>query len=141
MRGGGGTSRGSALPARAAKARGRRRPPHGGGDGDGDGESSGGGIGRSGGESGESGGGGVCALVDVDIPREAPVVLLTAHRRENHGAPLARICQAVAALTAANPALHVILPVHPSPVVAGAVREALASGAPRLIEVAIEPKL
>ena len=54
---GGGTSRGSALPARAAKARGRRRPPHGGGDGDGDGESSGGEIGRSGGESGESGGG------------------------------------------------------------------------------------
>jgi len=42
-------------------------------------------------------------------------VLVTAHRRENHGEPLARICRAVASLTTRYPDVQVIWPVHPNP--------------------------
>jgi UDP-N-acetylglucosamine 2-epimerase (non-hydrolysing) len=42
-------------------------------------------------------------------------VLVTAHRRENHGEPLARICHAVARLTENFPDVQVIWPVHPNP--------------------------
>ncbi len=43
------------------------------------------------------------------------MILVTAHRRENFGAPLARICQAVLDLTARYPDISVVIPVHPNP--------------------------
>jgi UDP-N-acetylglucosamine 2-epimerase (non-hydrolysing) len=46
-----------------------------------------------------------------------PYVLVTAHRRENHGAALHRICDAVLALLAAHPGLDARIPMHPSPAV------------------------
>src|ERR1035437_5513194 len=42
-------------------------------------------------------------------------VLVTAHRRENHGEPLVRICRAVARLTEQYLDVQVIWPVHPNP--------------------------
>ena len=40
------------------------------------------------------------------------LLLVTLHRRENFGAPLGRICDALAGLMAANPDLQMVLPVH-----------------------------
>jgi UDP-N-acetylglucosamine 2-epimerase (non-hydrolysing) len=47
--------------------------------------------------------------------------LLTAHRRENHGEPMERICDAVLELLERYPALEVHYPVHLSPRVRGTV--------------------
>jgi UDP-N-acetylglucosamine 2-epimerase (non-hydrolysing) len=43
------------------------------------------------------------------------MLLLTAHRRENHGAPMERICRAVLELLDRFGDLRVVFPVHPSP--------------------------
>ena len=53
-------------------------------------------------------------------------ILVTAHRRENFGAPLARVCQAVIDLIARNPDLSVVIPVHPNPEVRSVVMPRLA---------------
>lgn len=45
------------------------------------------------------------------------VILVTAHRRENHGQPLRNICGALRDLVARFPDVHVLFPVHPSPAV------------------------
>ena len=51
----------------------------------------------------------------------AQVLLVTAHRRESWGPPLARVGRAVAQLAAAEPQLRVVIPAHRNP----AVRESL----------------
>ena len=48
---------------------------------------------------------------------DAPYLLVTAHRRENHGPALHRICDALIRVLACHPDLHAWMPVHPSPVV------------------------
>jgi len=45
------------------------------------------------------------------------LVLLTAHRRENLGPPLARICAAARALLARFPDVELVYPMHPNPAV------------------------
>lgn len=55
----------------------------------------------------------------------APLVLVTVHRRENHGPRLERILHAVRILGEQYPACRFILPVHPNPAVGTAVRKAL----------------
>jgi UDP-N-acetylglucosamine 2-epimerase (non-hydrolysing) len=56
----------------------------------------------------------------------ADLVLVTAHRRESFGAPLARICAAIRELAlAARGRWRLIYPVHPNPQVQGPVYEAL----------------
>jgi UDP-N-acetylglucosamine 2-epimerase (non-hydrolysing) len=66
-----------------------------------------------------------------DLARRAGrTLLLTAHRRENHGAPLEAICRAVQALLDAFPDLRVVWPVHPNPRVSETVRARL-GGHPR----------
>jgi UDP-N-acetylglucosamine 2-epimerase (non-hydrolysing) len=52
-------------------------------------------------------------------------ILLTAHRRENHGEPMGRICNAVLRLLDENPELTVAYPVHMSPRVRRVVHAAL----------------
>ena len=47
----------------------------------------------------------------------APILLVTAHRRENWGAPMERIGHAVARLARRHPELHVVLPAHLNPIV------------------------
>ena len=42
-------------------------------------------------------------------------VLITAHRRENHGEPMRHICQAILQLAQQHPELDFIYPVHPNP--------------------------
>lgn len=53
-------------------------------------------------------------------------VLVTVHRRENHGAPLIEICGAVRALAAQyRDTMHIVVPVHPNPNVSGPVHQHL----------------
>jgi UDP-N-acetylglucosamine 2-epimerase (non-hydrolysing) len=54
------------------------------------------------------------------------LVLLTAHRRENHGAPLAGICAAVRTIVARRPDVEVLFSVHPNPEVRSAAERELA---------------
>jgi len=53
------------------------------------------------------------------------MILVTAHRRENLGAPLARICAALRMLVAEHPDVSIVYPVHPNPLVTEPVRAAL----------------
>ena len=50
-----------------------------------------------------------------DIPLERRLVLVTAHRRENFGAPFEKILNAIARLVQAHPDIEVVYPVHPNP--------------------------
>ncbi len=59
------------------------------------------------------------------LPQDATVVLMTAHRRENFGAPLANVFHAVRDLLARFPKLHIVYPVHPNPNVRNTAREML----------------
>lgn len=65
------------------------------------------------------------------VPREATLVLVTAHRRENFGAPLREICAALRTLATRFPAVHFVYPVHLNPNVRQPVKAAL-SGLPNL---------
>jgi UDP-N-acetylglucosamine 2-epimerase (non-hydrolysing) len=49
------------------------------------------------------------------------VLLVTAHRRENHGEPLRHICEAIAQVVARYPDVEVLFPVHANPDVRTAV--------------------
>jgi UDP-N-acetylglucosamine 2-epimerase (non-hydrolysing) len=53
-------------------------------------------------------------------------ILVTAHRRENHGEPLRSICRALKELTQSFSDVEVIYPVHLNPNVSSVVREELA---------------
>jgi UDP-N-acetylglucosamine 2-epimerase (non-hydrolysing) len=52
---------------------------------------------------------------------DAPVLLVTAHRRESWGRPLERVGRALAQLAVAEPGLRIVIPAHRNP----AVRESL----------------
>ena len=43
------------------------------------------------------------------------MILVTAHRRENFGQPLANICEALLTIVRTYPDVHVVFPVHPNP--------------------------
>ena len=58
-------------------------------------------------------------------PATTRLILVTAHRRENLGAPLARICAALEMLVTDHDDVEIVYPVHPNPVVTGPVRAAL----------------
>jgi UDP-N-acetylglucosamine 2-epimerase (non-hydrolysing) len=53
------------------------------------------------------------------------LLLLTAHRRENHGEPLLNICAAIRSLLDRFPDIEVVYPMHPNPRVREAVLPAL----------------
>jgi UDP-N-acetylglucosamine 2-epimerase (non-hydrolysing) len=55
------------------------------------------------------------------------VVLVTCHRRESFGAPMERVCVAVARLAARFPDVRFVLPVHPNPEARRTVEAALTS--------------
>ena len=55
------------------------------------------------------------------------IVVVTAHRRENHGEPLRQICLALRDIAQHHPDVAVVYPVHPNPNVLGPV-EALLGG-------------
>lgn len=60
-------------------------------------------------------------VLGAALAGDAPLVLVTAHRRENHGEPMRRIGTAVRVLAARFPDHVFVLPAHPNP----AVREHL----------------
>src|SRR5215470_16539714 len=60
------------------------------------------------------------------------ILLVTAHRRENFGAPLEQICSAIRALTEKFSDLTVVLPVHPNPTVRAVVTAQL-ENRPRIV--------
>lgn len=53
------------------------------------------------------------------------VLLVTAHRRENFGDPIRRICRALRTIADRHPDVEIVYPVHPNPNVTGPVRELL----------------
>lgn len=63
-------------------------------------------------------------------PREGSrYVLVTAHRRENHGVALIQICDAVVELLGRHPKIMVWIPMHPSPRVRDVLMDRLGSHA------------
>ena len=48
-------------------------------------------------------------------PKETPVVLVTAHRRESFGEPMEEVFQALVEIVDRRPGVHVVFPVHPNP--------------------------
>ena len=52
-------------------------------------------------------------------------ILVTAHRRENHGEPLREICNAIRRIAERFPAVEITFPVHPNPQVRKVVYDAL----------------
>lgn len=70
------------------------------------------------------------SLESIDFSR--PVILLTAHRRENLGEPLKNICSAVKTLCNAHPECQVVYPVHLNPLVQKMVYEIL-DGSPNIL--------
>ena len=65
-------------------------------------------------------------LAGVDFESKR-VILLTAHRRENHGLPLRSICRAMKELVERFDDVEVVYPVHLNPNVSGPVHEELES--------------
>ncbi|MGH2819188.1 MAG: non-hydrolyzing UDP-N-acetylglucosamine 2-epimerase [Actinomycetota bacterium] len=59
------------------------------------------------------------------------LVLVTSHRRENHGAPLESICRAVLDIAATQPDVEVAFTIHPNPTVRETVYPLL-SGVPNI---------
>ncbi len=66
--------------------------------------------------------------IDYDRMR---VLLVTAHRRENHGAPLLSICRGLKELVGKFDDIEIVLPVHLNPNVRSLINEEL-SGFPRI---------
>ena len=62
---------------------------------------------------------------DSDNQHRQKLILVTAHRRENFGGPLVRICKAVHELASSNPAIRVVFPVHMNPAVRETVHQLL----------------
>lgn len=62
--------------------------------------------------------------VDFKGPQDKKLILVTAHRRENHGQPIRQICAALRQL-ASRPDVHIVYPVHRSPEVWNPVHEML----------------
>lgn len=66
------------------------------------------------------------------VPGEPRLLIVTCHRRENHGAPLRQVCAAVRDLAARNRgSVRVLFVVHPNPAVRGTVRREL-TGTPHV---------
>jgi UDP-N-acetylglucosamine 2-epimerase (non-hydrolysing) len=59
------------------------------------------------------------------LPSDRRLLLVTAHRRESFGAPLAQICDALVEILDRVPDTHVAFPVHPNPSVRDTVERRL----------------
>ncbi len=57
------------------------------------------------------------------------IVLITAHRRENFGEPMQRICRAILRIADHFPEINFVYPVHPNPQVSTVVNDILANKA------------
>lgn len=73
-------------------------------------------------------------------PGDRHLVLVTAHRRENFGPALERICGALAQL-AKRPDVHIVFPVHPNPEVRSTVQRILGNTPVELTDPLDYPEL
>lgn len=71
------------------------------------------------------------ALQDLD-GTNAPVLLVTAHRRESWGAPMRAVGRSLARIARSHPKLRIVFPVHRNPIVREAVLPAI-RGIPNVI--------
>jgi UDP-N-acetylglucosamine 2-epimerase (non-hydrolysing) len=69
--------------------------------------------------------------IDVALDPSKRLILVTAHRRENFGAPLREICRAIRAIADRNEDIQVLYPVHPNPNVTSVAYDIL-EGHPRI---------
>lgn len=65
--------------------------------------------------------------VAAAVASDDPLVLVTAHRRENWNGGLGRIAEAIGRLAAAHPEVRFVLPLHPNPLVRAELGEPLAA--------------
>ena len=63
---------------------------------------------------------------DLHLRTDAPLVLVTGHRRESFAGGLASVCTALRDLATAHPEVDIVYPVHLNPVVQRGVRASLA---------------
>ncbi|HSV18240.1 MAG TPA: UDP-N-acetylglucosamine 2-epimerase (non-hydrolyzing) [Casimicrobiaceae bacterium] len=78
---------------------------------------------------------GVLAELPVRPVRDGTRVIVTLHRRENYDANADAICRALLRLADAEPALKLLLPVHPNPRIAARIRRRLGGhGAFQLVD-------
>ncbi|BBP66246.1 UDP-N-acetyl glucosamine 2-epimerase [Pseudomonas sp. Cab53] len=63
--------------------------------------------------------------LDIELDASKRLVLVTAHRRENFGAPFLHICQALRCLAERNPDIQILYPVHPNPNVKAVAHQVL----------------
>lgn len=70
---------------------------------------------------------GAAGKIPGTAPDDGRTILLTTHRRENHGEPMSRICKAVLILLDRFPTLRVVCPLHLSPRVRHVVEPMLGS--------------
>jgi UDP-N-acetylglucosamine 2-epimerase (non-hydrolysing) len=61
----------------------------------------------------------------VSLDENRRLILVTVHRRENFGQPMAEICRALRALVEQHDDVEMVIPVHPNPNVRGVVHDAL----------------
>lgn len=64
-------------------------------------------------------------LTSLEATPKRPVVVVTAHRRENWGAPLERIARAVGSIAERHPDSLVVVAAHPNPAVANVIERRL----------------
>ncbi len=67
------------------------------------------------------------AQINQVVKSGAPIALVTAHRRENLGEPMHRICRAVQAIVRETPGLQVIFQMHKNPQVREVIQGVLAA--------------
>jgi UDP-N-acetylglucosamine 2-epimerase len=63
---------------------------------------------------------------ELAVPDQARVILLTCHRRENAGAPVAELCRAIERIGQRFPDVIFVTPLHPNPEFGEPMRAALA---------------
>jgi UDP-N-acetylglucosamine 2-epimerase (non-hydrolysing) len=63
--------------------------------------------------------------IGISLEQTKRLVLVTAHRRENFGAPFRSVCSALRRLAIANPEVEFLYPVHPNPNVKDVAYETL----------------
>lgn len=59
------------------------------------------------------------------IPSQAPLILMTAHRRESWGKPLENICEAIQVLLEKLPGVYFLIPLHKNPTVREVIKKFL----------------
>ena len=65
--------------------------------------------------------------IGVELDLDGPLILVTAHRRENFGQPLMNILQALKEILKRRPDVRILYPVHPNPNISVPVRRELSS--------------